>query len=84
VFSFENVPDTEMVFSASKLLRDTLYIWSWDSSVSIATGYGLEDGGVGSLSPSGARIFTSPSYPTSADVKKMWFYTSTPLYAFMA
>jgi hypothetical protein len=30
----------------------------------------------------GREVDHSP--PTSAEVKKMWIYTSTPLYAFMA
>jgi hypothetical protein len=34
-----------------------------DSSVGIATGYGLEDQGVGVRDPVGVRIFTSPSGP---------------------
>jgi hypothetical protein len=79
-----------------------------DSSVGIATGYGLDDRRVGVPDPVGARIYTSPcspiqwvpgalspwlkrqgrevdhSPPASADVKKTWIYTSTPLYAFMA
>jgi hypothetical protein len=33
---------------------------SWDSAVSIATGYGLDDQGVGVRVPVGARIFTPP------------------------
>jgi hypothetical protein len=90
---------------------------SRDSVVGIATGYGLDDRGVGIRVPGGSRIFTSPivqtgsvvhatsyiigtwgsfpgvkrpgreadhSPPTSAEVKKMWTYTSTPPYVFMA
>jgi hypothetical protein len=92
-------------------------MWSRDNSVSIATGYGLEDGGLevrvpvgqkfsfvhvaqtgsgvhppfytmgtGDLSPgvkrSGPEADHAP--PASAEVKKMWIYTSTPPYAFMA
>jgi hypothetical protein len=84
-----------------------------------ATGYGLDNRGVGFRVPVGSRIFTSPrrpdrllgppnllsngyrgrafypgvkrpgceadhSPPTSAEVKKMWIYTSTTPYAFMA
>jgi hypothetical protein len=86
--------------------------------VGLATGYGLEDQGVGVRVPVWARIFTSPcrpdglwgppnllsngywgalspgvkrqgreadhSPPTSAGVKKMWIYTSSPPYAFIA
>jgi hypothetical protein len=86
-------------------------------AVGIATGYGLDDGGIGVRIPVGSRIFSSPlcpdllwgppsllsngyrefssrikrqgreadhSFPTSAEVKKMWIYTSTPPYAFIA
>jgi hypothetical protein len=81
--------------------------WSRGSSVGIATGYGLDDGGVEVRVPVGSRIFSSPcrpdrlwgppnllsigywgvkrpgreadtSPPTSAEVKKVWIYTSTP------
>jgi hypothetical protein len=41
--------------------RDT--IWSWDSAVGIATGYGLDDKGVGVRVPVGARFFISPYRP---------------------
>jgi hypothetical protein len=85
---------------------------SRDSSVGIGTGYGLDDQGGGSSSPSRVRNFhfaissrpalgsTQPpikwvpgalslgvkrqgreadhSPPTSAEVNKMWIYTSTP------
>jgi hypothetical protein len=87
---------------------------SRDSSVGIATGYGLDDrGGGGSSSPGRVKNFhfsissrpalgsTQPpikwvpgvkrqgreadhSPPTSAEVKKMWIYTSTPPYVFTA
>jgi hypothetical protein len=82
---------------------------SRDSSVGIATGYGLDDRGVGVES----KFFFSPHRPdrlwgllkspiqwvpgvkrpgreadhsaqTSAEVEKMWIYTSTSPYAFMA
>jgi hypothetical protein len=90
---------------------------SRDSTVGIATGYGLDGQGVGVQVPVGSRIFSSPrrpdrfwgpfnllsngywelfprgkmagreanhSPPASAEVKKMWIYTSTSPYAFMA
>jgi hypothetical protein len=93
------------------------YNSSRDSVIGIATGYGLDDRGVGVRVPVESRIFSSPrcpdrsgvrptsypmgtggsfprvkrlgreadhSPPTSAEVKKMWIYTSTPPYAFMA
>jgi hypothetical protein len=81
----------------------------------IATGYGLDDRGVGVRVLEESRIFSSPrrpdwlwgpthpmgtgafspgvkrqgpeadrSPPTSAEVKTMWIYTSTPPYAFMS
>jgi hypothetical protein len=87
-----------------------------DNVVGIATGYGMDDRGVGVGVPVGSRIFSmssrpalgptrppiqwvpgtlSPgikrqgreadhSPPTSAEVKKMWIYTSTSPYTFMA
>jgi hypothetical protein len=87
-----------------------------DSVVGIATGYGLDDRGVGVRVPVGSRIFSTSSRPalgpahlpiqllpgflsprvkrpgleadhsppTSVEVKKMWIYTSTPPYAFLA
>jgi hypothetical protein len=87
-----------------------------DSVVGTATGYGLDDRGVGVRVPVGSRIFstssrpalgptqpaiqwvpgalspgikrqereTDYSSPTSAEVKKIWIYASTPPYAFMA
>jgi hypothetical protein len=87
-----------------------------DSVVGTATGYELDDRGVGVQVPVGVRIFTSPSLPdrlwgpsnllssgywglfprglsglkadysppSSAEVKKLWIYTSAPPYAFMA
>jgi hypothetical protein len=67
---------------------------SRDGVVGIATGYGLDDQVV--RVPVGAKIFTSLSQrvkrhgseadhspPASADVEKMWIYTSTTPYAFM-
>jgi hypothetical protein len=33
---------------------------SWDSVVGIATGYGMDDRGVGVRVPVGSRIFSSP------------------------
>jgi hypothetical protein len=80
---------------------------SRDIAVGIATGYGLDDQGMGVRVPVGARILTSScrsdqppiqwvpgallpgvkadhSPPTTAEVKKMWAYTSTPPYVFVA
>jgi hypothetical protein len=90
---------------------------SRDSVVGIATGYGLDDRGVGSSSPGRVKNFhfsmssrpalgstqlpiqwapgtlssgvkrqgreTDHSPRTSAQVNKIWIYTSTPPYAFM-
>jgi hypothetical protein len=36
---------------------------NWDSVVGIATGYGLDDRGVGVRVPVGSRIFSSPRRP---------------------
>jgi hypothetical protein len=60
--------------------------WSRDSAVGIATGYGLDDRGVGTVSPGLKRLGREADHspPASAEVKKMWIYTSTPTYAFMA
>jgi hypothetical protein len=96
-----------------KKVTNATGMWmSRDSSVGIATGYGLDDQGGGSSSPGRVKNFhfsissrpalgsTQPpikwvpvkrqgreadhSPPTSAEVKKMWIYTFTPLYVFMA
>jgi hypothetical protein len=106
-----------------KLLTESFLLYyerirSRDSAVGIATGYGLDNRGVGVRVTVGSRIFSSPcrpdrlwgppnllsngyrgalspgvkragreadhSPPTSAEFKKMWIYTSTPPYAFMA
>jgi hypothetical protein len=42
--------------------------WSLDSVVGIATGYELDDRGVGVLVPAGSRIFTSPIVQTGSGV----------------
>jgi hypothetical protein len=92
------------------------YFRSRDSVFCIATGYGLDDRGVGVRVPVGSIIFSASSRPalgptqpliervpgaifpgvkrqeceadhstpTSAKVKKMGTYTSTPPYAFVA
>jgi hypothetical protein len=92
------------------------YFGSRDSAVGIATGYGLDDQGIGVRVPVRSRIFitssssavgsTQPpiqgvpgalspgvkrtrseadhSPPAIEKVKKIWIYTSTPPYAFMA
>jgi hypothetical protein len=41
-------------------------LWSRDSSVGIATGYGLDDGWVGVLVPVGPKIFSSPLVQTGS------------------
>jgi hypothetical protein len=48
--------------------------WSWDSSDGIATGYGLDDRGVGVRVPVGPRIFSSPRRPDP-----LWEPTSYPM-----
>jgi hypothetical protein len=42
--------------------------------------------GTGTLSPveNGPELEADHSPPTRAEAKKMWIYTSTPSYAFMA
>jgi hypothetical protein len=92
---------------------------SRDSVVDIATGYGLDDRGVGVRIPVGTRVFSSPrspdrfwgstqppiqwllggvlssglmrpgreadiSPPAGGEIKKIWIYTSTSPYEFMA
>jgi hypothetical protein len=82
--------------SSSSLL---FYYHQCDSVVSIATGYGLDERGVGVRIPVGSKIFSNSSrpvlgstqqvreaghsHPTSAEVKKIWIYISTSPYAFM-
>jgi hypothetical protein len=89
-----------------------VYAMSRGSSFGLATGYGVDERGVGIevLVESYIYFYTSSrqalrstqsliqwvpgvmrqgreadhSHPTSAEVKKMWIYTSTPSYAFMA
>jgi hypothetical protein len=46
----------------------------WDSAVGIATGYGLDDRGVGIRVPVVLRIFTSPSRPD-----RVWGSTQPPI-----
>jgi hypothetical protein len=105
-FTFKNISTTPLCSVRNR-----------DSAIGIATGYGMDDRGVGVRVPVGSRIFSSPrrpdrlwgppnllsngyrhsfsgvkrparevhhSSPSSAEVKKMWIYTSTPPYAFMA
>jgi hypothetical protein len=68
---------------------------SRDFVVGIATGYRLDDQGIGVRVLVGARIFISPRHPDRLwgppnlsngywGLKKIWIYTSTPPYAFMA
>jgi hypothetical protein len=44
---------------------------SWDSVVGIATGYVLDDQGVGARVPVGSRIFSSPRRPDGSGVHPM-------------
>jgi hypothetical protein len=105
----------QRMFLLSEYIFPLLFhIWKIrDSSVGIATGYGLDDRGVGVRVPEGSRIFSMSfrpflestklpiqwvrgalslgvkrpgreaehSTPASAEVKKIWIYTSTPPYA---
>jgi hypothetical protein len=45
------------------LLFTPVYIWSRDSIVGIATGYGLDEQGVAVQAPVGSRIFSTPRCP---------------------
>jgi hypothetical protein len=108
----------QYVYAAVAPLISFLTTSSRDCVVGIATGYGLDDRGVGVRVSMGSKIFSSPRrqdrlwgppsllsnryrrlfspgikqpgreaahLPTaSAEFKKMWIYTSTPPYAFMA
>jgi hypothetical protein len=47
---------------------------SWDSAVGIATGYGLDDRGVGVQVPVGSRIFCYPRRP-----ERLWKTTQPPI-----
>jgi hypothetical protein len=59
-----------------------LYIVQTGSGVH-PTSYKMGTGGsFPGVKPQGREADHSP--PTSAEVKKMWIYTSTPLYVFMA
>jgi hypothetical protein len=40
-----------------------IFLWSRDSAIGIATGYGLDYRGVGVRAPVGSRIFSSPRRP---------------------
>jgi hypothetical protein len=73
------------------------YHWSRDSVVGIETDYGMDDREIRARVPVGLRISffhvvqtgsgahpTDHSPPTSAEVKKMWIYRSTPPYTLMA
>jgi hypothetical protein len=64
-----------------------MHSMSRDSSVCIATGYGLNGvhptgGSFPGVKRQGREADHSP--PTSAEVKKISIYTSTPSYVFMA
>jgi hypothetical protein len=104
-------------FSLECFIPSNVFLFIRDSSVGIATGYGLDDRGGGIRVPVGTRILSFPrrpqrhsgppnlltngyqvlfpggkrsgreadhSPPTSAEVKKIWIYTSTPPYALLA
>jgi hypothetical protein len=45
-----------------------ILFWNRDSSVGIATGYGLDDRGVGIRVPVGSRIFSSPQCPVGSRI----------------
>jgi hypothetical protein len=113
---FGLIPANRLRIAVFFSIPNRLNIGSLDSSVGIATGYRLDDRGVGVRVPVGSRIFSTSSRlamrftqppiqwvpgvispgvkrpgreadyspPASAEVKKMWIYTSTPPYAFMA
>jgi hypothetical protein len=53
-----------LAYTQTKDINITIKIkQSRDSSVGIATGYGVDDRGVGVRVPVGSRIFSSPSRP---------------------
>jgi hypothetical protein len=79
--------DNKLIFSEGILwinMSRNIRFVSRDSAVGIATGYGLDDWEVGVRVTVGQGREAGHSPPTSAEVKKMWIYTSTSPYAFMA
>jgi hypothetical protein len=60
---FHNFPLMFVIVVVFKLRMDSVTSRSRDSVVDIATGYGLEDGGIGVRVPVGSRIFSSPRRP---------------------
>jgi hypothetical protein len=64
------------------MVKNFLYVVHFGSGVHPAS-YPM---GKGALSPGIKRLWREADHspPTSAEVKKMWIYTSISLYAFMA
>jgi hypothetical protein len=61
----------------SNAIVDTVFIWPTQPPIQWV---------LGALSPGVKRQWREADHspPASAEVKKIWIYTSTPLYAFMA
>jgi hypothetical protein len=57
------ITSVKYINKIKKLYNTTVFITSRDSVVCIATGYGLDNRGVGVRVPVGPRIFSSPRQP---------------------
>jgi hypothetical protein len=114
VYAQHKIHAQEINFFCKRIKVYSNFGRSRDIVVGIATGYGLDDRGVGVRVPVGSRIFSSSrrpdriwspsnllsngsfpgekrrrrkshhSPPPRAQVKKIWIYTSTSPYAFIA
>jgi hypothetical protein len=64
VYAFPNLYKWPPSYTKQLINTHNICWWqSWDSLVSVATGCGLDDQGVGVWVPIGSRIFSSPCLP---------------------